>query len=298
MRLLRIWIHHFHYAFSGMLQNRMVNAISIGTITISILFLGTFALLYVNTTRWVIEWGKSVFMSVYLEDGIDQAARKGVEAAIRSVPGAQIEAYISKEKAIADLKATLGSQAGLLDGLTANPLPASYEVVFQDVEKGRFDPKSVKGGLEKTRGVSEVQYSEQYQDRFGRVIHALKIAGLIAALLLCMAVLIIVTNTIKLTIYARREEISILKLVGASDWFVRTPLLIEGAAQGFIGGVIALLLLFLLHRVLSIEEIHVLGIPLMRVVFLPSHDVLLLIFLGLALGLSGGFIAIGRFFKF
>lgn len=297
MRLLRIWTNHFRYAFSGMLQNRLVNAISVATTAVSILFLGAFALFYVNTGRWVVEWGRSVSMSVYLLDGIDPTARKEVETAIRSFPGALIKEYVSKEKAIADLKVSLGSQAGLLEGLTANPLPASFEVLFQDVERGRFDPKSVKGALEKTKGVSEVQYSEQYQERFEGVVRALKVAGLITAVLLCFAVLIIVTNTIKLTIYARRDEIEILKLVGASDWFVRAPLLVEGATQGLLGGVIALLALFALHWILSIERIDILGLPLMQIVFLPALHAFLLVFLGLVLGLSGGFIAIGRFFR-
>ena len=297
MRLLRIWVTHLRYAFSGMLQNRLVHALSIGTITVSFLFLGAFALLYVNASQWVIEWGSSTSMSVYLEDGIDPATRKAVEGAIRSVPGVTIKAYVSKEKAISDLRTILGPQAGLLDGLAANPLPASFEVVFQNSEKGGFDPKTVKGELEKAKGVSDVQYSEQYQEQFGRVVRALKIAGLTVALLLCMAVLIIVTNTIKLTIYARREEIEILKLVGASDWFVRIPLLIEGAVQGILGGVAAILILFALHWVISIQEVQILGLPLTRIVFLPYQHVLLLALTGLVLGLAGGFIAIGRFIR-
>lgn len=297
MRLLRIWTNRFQHAFSGMLQNRLVNAVSVATTSVSLLFVGTFALLYVNTSRWVSEWGSSVSISVYLQDGIDPKVRKDVETSIRSFPGALIKAYVSKEKAMEDLKASLGNQAGLLEGLTSNPLPASFEVLFQDVERGRFDPGAVKEALEKASGVSEVQYSEQYQARFEGIVRALKIAGFVAALLLCFAVLIIVTNTNKLTIYARREEIQILKLVGASDWFVRAPLLIEGATQGFLGGLIALLALFSLYWILSIEPINILGLPLMQIVFLPVHYSLLIVLLGLVLGLAGSFIAIGRFFR-
>jgi len=135
MRLLRIWRYHFNHAFSGMIQNRLIHAISVGTITISLLFLGGFALFYVNAGNWVVEWGKSVSMSVYLDDAISPETRKSVENAIRSLPDADIREYISKEKAFSDLKATLGAQAGLLDGLTKNPLPASFEIMFKDSEK-------------------------------------------------------------------------------------------------------------------------------------------------------------------
>lgn len=296
MRLLRIWAYHFSRAFLEMLQNRLVHAISVGTITISLLFLGAFALFFVNVGHWVFEWGKSVSISVYLEDGVDPMTRKGIEEAIRSFPDAQIKDYVSKEKAFSDLKATLGSQAVLLEGLTKNPLPASFEVMFKDSEKDRFDPRRVKTELEKVKGVSEVQYSEQYRERFEDVIRALKIAGLVIGFLLCMAVLLIVTNTIKLSIYSRREEIEIYKLVGASDWFVRSPLLIEGAAQGLLGGLMALLILFSLHLAFSLEKIHLLGLPMIRIVFLPYNYIVLLLILGLALGTTGSFIAIGRFF--
>jgi cell division transport system permease protein len=297
LRLLRIWAYHFHRAFSGMLQNRLIHAISVGTITISLLFLGGFALFFVNAGNWVVEWGKSVSMSVYLDDEIDPSTRKAVETAIRSLPDAQIRDYVSKEKAFSILQATLGSQAGLLDGLTKNPLPASFEIIFKDSQKDRLDPRRIKGELEKVKGVSEVQYSEEYQERFEGVIRALKITGLILGLLLCMAVLLIVTNTIKLTIYSRREEIEIYKLVGASDWFVRAPLLIEGAAQGLLGGSMALIILFALHLVFSLDKVQVLGLPIFQVVFLPFDYGVALLFLGLTLGLIGSFIAIGRFFR-
>jgi cell division transport system permease protein len=279
-----------------MFQNRLIHAISIGTITISLLFLGAFALFFVNVSQWVVEWGKSVSMSVYLEDGVDPTARKRIEEALRAIPGAEIENYVSKEQAFSDLRTALGAQAGLLDGLSKSLLPASYEIIFKDTDRERFDPKAAKADLEKVKGVAEVQYSEQYQERFDGVLRALKIAGMVTGFLLCMAVLLIVTNTIKLTIYSRREEIEIYKLVGASDWFVRAPLLIEGAAQGLLGGLMALLVLFSLHLAFALEKIHLLGVPSIRIVFLPYRYILLLVFLGLILGLTGGFIAIGRFF--
>lgn len=280
-----------------MLQNRLIHAISTGTIAISLLLFGGFALLYVNASHWVAEWGKSITMSVYLEDGTDALTKKGVETAIRSFPGAKIRDYISKEKALSDLKSTLGSQAGLLDGLSNNPLPASFEVEFVDEQSSNLDPKKIKGELEKVKGVSETQYSEQYQEQFEGVIRSLKIAGLITGLLLCMAVLFIVTNTIKLTIYSRREEIEIYKLVGASDWYVRTPLLIEGAIQGLLGGVLSLFILFSLHLTFSTDKIHVVGLPFREIVFLPYNHIFFIVFLGLILGVSGSFIAIGRFFR-
>lgn len=297
MRSLRIWAYHFRNAFSGIFRNRLVHAISVGTISISLLFLGAFALFLVNVNNWVLEWGKSLSLSIYLEDGMDTATRKRIEAALAALPGVTLRGFVSKEKAMADLKATLGSQAGLLDGLSRNPLPASFEVVFKDVRKGQIDPKKMKTDLEKIQGVSEVQYSEQVQERFEVIFSILKVAGLIIGLLLCMGVLFIITNTIRLTIYSRREEIEIYKLVGASDWFVKLPYLIEGALEGLFGGILALLILFSIYFLLSVKRLQVLGLPVLEVVFLPHSYTAFLAGLSLILGLAGSFIAIGRFFK-
>jgi cell division transport system permease protein len=297
MRSLRIWAYHFKNAFSGIFRNRLIHAISMGTISISLLFLGAFALFLVNVNNWVMEWGKSLSLSVYLEDGVDPATRKRIEAALEALPGVHMKGFVSKEKAMADLKATLGSQAGLLDGLSHNPLPASFEVVFRDVRMSQIDPKKMKADLEKIKGVGEVQYSEQVQERFEAIFYMLKVAGLIIGLLLCMAVLFIITNTIRLTIYSRREEIEIYKLVGASDWFVKLPYLIEGALEGLFGGILALLILFSIYFLLSAKKVQVLGLPVLDVVFLPHSYTVFLAGLSLILGVAGSFIAIGRFFK-
>ncbi|MBN1105130.1 MAG: hypothetical protein JXL84_17080 [Deltaproteobacteria bacterium] len=297
MKNLRIWSYHFKNAFSGIFRNRLIHAISIGTISISLLFLGAFALLYVNVNNWVLVWGKSLSMSVYLKDGIDQTTKKRIESRLRSLPGAEVKGFVSKEMAMMDLKAALGTQAGLLEGLSHNPLPASFEILFKDVRRSQLDPKGIKGDLEKVKGVSEVQYSELYQERFEGVVYVLKVTGFIIGLLLCMAVLFIITNTIKLSIYSRREEVEIYKLVGASDWFVRAPFLIEGAIEGLLGGVLALLILLLLTFLFSLKKVYVLGLPLMEVVFLPDGYAVFLVSLGLVLGVAGSFIAIGRFFR-
>ncbi|MFH1488804.1 MAG: FtsX-like permease family protein, partial [Pseudomonadota bacterium] len=115
--------------------------------------------------------------------------------------------------------------------------------------------------------------------------------------LLCLAVLFIITNTIKLMIYARRDEITIYKLVGATDWFIKIPFLIEGSIQGAAGGLLALVGLFFMYAMLSLKTIHIFGLPVLEFIFLPPGYTLSVLILGLGLGLMGSFIAIGRFFN-
>jgi len=294
---LRIWIYYFKNAILNILSNRWVHFISIGTISISLLLFGAFILFFVNVNNWMVEWGQSLSMSVYLKDGIEQDEREEIASIIKGLPGAEITAYISKKQAEADLIAALGEQAGLLEGITSNPLPASYEIAFKNVKNDQADPQDIKVLLEQLEGVDEVQYSEQWLERFEDLLYILKLGGLIVAGLFSVAVLFIITNTIKLTIYSRREEIEIFKLVGATDWFVKMPFLIEGAIQGILSGFIALIVLFLVYSLFSLKTVHIFGLPVMDVVFLPYNYVVLLFLFSLLLGLTGSFIAVGRFFR-
>ena len=236
-------------------------------------------------------------MSVYLKDGVDKELKDEIESIIKGLPGAEITGYVSKAQAEADLIASLGEQAGLLDGITTNLLPASFEIIFKHAKKDQIDPRSIKVLLEQLEGVDEVQYSEQWLERFEGLMYILKVIGLIVGGLFSMAVLFIITNTIKLTIYSRRDEIEILKLVGATDWFVKMPFLIEGAIQGILSGFIALCVLFLVYSLFSLKTLHIFGLPVMNVVFLPFGYLSLLLVFSLILGLTGSFVAVGRFFR-
>ncbi|MBN1906893.1 MAG: ABC transporter permease [Deltaproteobacteria bacterium] len=295
--ILRRSIYFFKTALSNILYNRLVHMISIGTITISMLLLGFFLLLSVNIKNWLGDWGEALSMSVYIENDLDDAAKAKIESAIKGLKGAEIKEFITKEQAMASLKSHLGDQAGLLEGLKANPLPGSYEIIFHETVDYRADPEKIKTDLEQINGVDEVQYSKQWVERFQGVMDMLRVIGLITGGFLCTAVLFITTNTIKLTIYSRRDEIEIYKLVGATDWFVRVPYLIEGTIQGLLGGIFSYGILLGIYSVFSIKTIQVFGLPLIDFQFLPLTYSMAVIGLSLILGLTGGLVAIGRFFR-
>ena len=293
----RIWAYFFKNAFLNISGNRVIHMISMGTISISMLLFGAFMFLSVNLNNWIEEWGKSLSMSIYLTDGYDEKIKGNIEEAILSIPGAEITGFVSKEEAMEKLVEGLGEQAGLLHGLKSNPLPGSFEVVFRDSDEYRIDPKEIKVRLEKIEGVDEVQYSEQWVEQFEGVMYMFKVAGLIIGGLLCLAVLFITTNTIKLAIYSRRDEIEIYKLVGATDWFVKMPFIIEGAIQGLVSGIFSVIILVIAYLVFSFESFQVFGLPLFTITFLSLKNILFIIFLSLFLGFAGGIIAIGRFFR-
>lgn len=293
---VKLWPYFFKQALVNIMSNRGIHTVGLSTMIVSILIFGTFLLLFVNFNNWIQGWGHSLSVSVYLRDGINGDTRDEVASFIKSLPRAEIKRFISKKGALRDLKNALGTHSGLLEGLSKNPLPASFEVEFKDIEGHKTDPQVIKKELEKVEGVQEVQYSEEWLKQFEGLMNMVKLIGFIIGGLLCMGVLFIVTNTIKLTIYSRRDEIEILKLVGATDWFVKTPFLLEGMIQGLVSGLLALLVLFSGYLILSAKKMHFLGLALLDFMFLPQEYILSLLIISIALGLGGSFIAVGRFF--
>ncbi len=293
---LRLWPYLFSQAVINIMNNRLVHLIGLGTMVISLLIFGIFLLLFVNLSAWIEGWGSSLTISVYLEDGIGDHARNSVASFIKRLPDAELKRFVSKEKALSDLRNTLGPQAGLLEGLSRNPLPASFEVLFKEVGGKDSDPRKIKEQLEKFKGVDEVQYSEEWVNRFKDLMKIVRLVGLIIGGLLFMGVLFIVTNTIKLTIYSRKDEIEILKLVGATDWFVKIPYMLEGIIQGIFSGVLALLTLFLAYFFISKEKAYFFSFALLDFSFLPYEYSLAIFLLSVFLGLVGSLIAVDRFF--
>lgn len=290
-------LYFFTQSLNSILKNRLVHIVGVSTMVVSLLIFGAFLLLFVNLSNWVQDMGRSTSMSVYLKEDISEGARERIAAYIRELPSAEINRLISKEEAMKEFRRALGAQAGLLDGLSINPLPASFEVVFKDVSGQRIHLQRAKQGIEVLEGVEDVQYSEAWLDRFERLMNMIRLIGLVIGGLLCIGVLFIITNTIKLTIFSRKDEIEILKLVGATDWFVKAPFLLEGVMQGLLSGLVALGILFAAYALVSAKKLHFLGLAALEFSFLPWEYILSLLILSLGLGCIGSLIAVGRFFE-
>jgi cell division transport system permease protein len=294
---LRLAPYYGRQALQNVRKNWLVHVVGVSTMVISFLIFGVFLLLFYNMDSWIHGWGDSFSMSVYLSDTAGESDRNNVASFIQKIPGAHIDRIITKEQALDDLKRALGHEARVLDGLTKNPLPASIEVVFRPSKGARPDPGKLQKELESLAGVEEVQYSEEWLHRFEGLMRVFRLAGLIIGGLLGLGVLFIVTNTIKLTIYSRQEEIGIMKLVGATDWFVKTPFLLEGFMQGIVSGFLSLLILYSGYLLLSLRKADILGLALLEFRFIPPSYLLVILLVSGALGLLGSFIALGRFFR-
>jgi cell division transport system permease protein len=198
--------YFFRQALGNIFENRMVHLIGVGTMVIAFLIFDAFVLSFVNINAWTQERGRTLTMSIYFKGDPDRSAIEDIQRDLLNYP-VSITRFISKQDAMKSLKRRLGEKGGLLDGLKENPLPASLEIILSRDEIDDSLPYELKKKLESIENVDEVQYSEEWIDQIQAVMGAIEIVGLIFGGLLFLAALFIVTNTIKLTIYSRRDEI-------------------------------------------------------------------------------------------
>lgn len=292
--LLRIISICTREALEGISNNRITHAICILTISMSFLMIGLFLLGFINVDNWIRKWGsEDINISVYLDDDIKKEEKVILENRINNIKGVKEKKFITKEQALGELKNMLKEQSGLIDSLKENPLPASYELVL---DRERIHSiQEIKKMLEGLPGVNEVQYTTQYREKLEGFLYIIKLCGIVILIFLCIASLIIIYNTIKLNIYTRDEEIEISRLVGATEWFVKTPFIIEGLIQGLLGGVISILILYILFLIFSFKKLYILGFPLPEPIFLSFPWIVFLILFSIFIGISGGILAVSGF---
>lgn len=292
-------IHFLEEALNNIRRNTFVAAITVGTIGIAFLIFGIFLIIFSNLNDITSTWKEQIQVVSYLKDGLSNAEIISIEDKIKSEREINSFAFISKEKALSEFRKDLSSQTGLLEGLGENPLPAYFEI---KLKKAYQDPKSILSlvdRLKKIKGIEDVQYGQEWVENLSSFLDFLMIAGMVVGGLISLAVILIVSNTVKLTVYARKDDIEIMKLIGATDWFVKAPFLIEGMAIGFLGSLMSVILLF------GIYQIIVQNLPLnagllfgrFSIAFLSWPDIVLLLIAGVLLGLFGSFVSVGRFLK-
>jgi cell division transport system permease protein len=227
-------------ALRGLRASPLTSAIATGTIALCLLLAGSFALLLVNMERVLSRFGEQVRVSAYLSDALPEAEQEALALRVRRLPGVESVAWVSKQAALERFRASPFGRASLLDGLDENPLPASLEIVLAPAERNRAGLDALVARLEGLPGVEELGYGHEWVEGYARAVALVRGVALALGAVLALATLLIVSNTIRLSVHARRDEIEILSLVGAGRAFVATPFLLEGLLQGGTGGLLAL----------------------------------------------------------
>jgi cell division transport system permease protein len=290
---MRALQYAFDEAIVSLWRGRRSGLLSVATISVALFVLGAFLMATSNLERLGDEWGRSAEMSVYLADDASPENRQAIEALL--APGALVAGhqFVSKDEALRRFKATFTDLAGAVETVEGNPLPASYEVRLQAGAEAKDAVATLATKLEQTPGVSDVRYDRQWLDRLLSAVTLVRSIGLLLGAFLTIAAALTVANVVRLALWARRDEIEIMHLVGAPQTFIRGPFVMEGVLQGGIGALLALAALALAFLVVRgsylvplAQALNVSGIR-----FLAPELCLLLIVGGTLVGCLGGLVA-------
>jgi cell division transport system permease protein len=242
------WLLFVRTAIRGIASSPVTSGISVVTIGVTLVLVGAFALLLRNMEELLDQFGDDLRVTAYLESEVSGEVLRGLEQRVREIPGVEDVEAVSQDEALERFRASVGSGSALLDGLDVNPLPASLEISLREDRRSAEGMEAVASAIEGLAGVESLSSGRDWVEGYLRAVALVKGIGLGLGIILALATLLIVANTIRLGIFARRDELEILSLVGASRLFVQTPFLLEGLLQGAAGGAVALALLYALFR--------------------------------------------------
>jgi cell division transport system permease protein len=263
---------------------------AIGTVAVTIVMLGTF--LYVRDTVAAFGTGilKQIEIAVYLNDDVDDAQAKAIQSKIAGDPRVTNVRYIPRKEGLRDMRERLGKDFDT-SLLTANPLPNAFRVQVGDAD----DVPAVAASISRVDGVAKADFAADTVTKLLRAAAVLGRVGLAMIGLLIATAAIIIANTIRLTVFARRREIAIMQLVGATNMYIRMPFIAEGVLAGLLGALVAVI-------VLAIAQAQVVPKIAATLAFLPLQPNGLqlageLLLTGAAVGLVASWFSVGRYLR-
>jgi cell division transport system permease protein len=225
---------------AGLRGSPVTSAIAAATIGVCLLLAGAFAVLVANMEAILARFGDELHVVAYLAPDLPPHQLDALVERALAQPGVESVTHVSEQAAAERFRASQPERAVLLDGLEVNPLPASIELRLEPEQRTAEAVRAVSETLAGLEGVSEIGSGNEWIEGYAQAVALIRGVGLAIGVVLALATLLIVANTIRLSIYARRDEIEILRLVGASRGYVAAPFLIEGLLEGIAGGLLGL----------------------------------------------------------
>jgi cell division transport system permease protein len=292
-------VYMLRRAFRNISQSPFLCAAAVATVAVSLTLLGFFAIMVVNVQLMTGEWSQEVQVIAYLEEVPQERSLKGLIDEVGRNSAVEGVVFVSSQQAYDRFAKRLQQDADLLSGLEPGFLPASLEITLREEFRTREGVSTLVSALNQNPLLSDLRYGQEWLERFEAFVRLLKVAGVILGGFLLFAALFIVANTIKLTLYARRDELEIMALVGATPLFIKLPFLLEGALQGAAGGVLALGGTFLLFHLFLQEGMTalLLATGTSHVVFLPGIYQLAILAGGALLGFFGSLFSLRKFVR-
>ena len=283
-------------SFSQMGRNKGMYLTSVLAITAMMLILGLFFVAFVNIDLFTATINQNYnVVQVYIDDELSESEVEALGSELENLEGVDNAEYISSDEALKTLKKRWGDNGYLLDNMDENPLPSSYMVYVQDEDAASYVSKTAPN----IDGVTDITYYQDTIDKLAKITHFVEVGSIIAMAFLIIISIIIVANTIKLTVFNREKEISIMKYLGATDWFVRAPFILGGVFIGVISSLVATGLIYLIYsRIINMigsDIMRVLSVTLVPVNYLIINLLIIFSALGIGIGTVGSIISIRRF---
>ncbi|MBI5587760.1 MAG: ABC transporter permease [Deltaproteobacteria bacterium] len=287
-------LYIFTDALRSLRENMVTTALTAVTLGVSLSIFSIFLFVFINLNAAINSWGDRTQIVAYIKDGSEAPDR--IRQAVLGIPGVKSVEFVSKEKALKELKDELKGHEAILAGVDANPLPASVEIKVGDLYKNPGAVTAVVDRLRRMDWVEDVQFNRQWIEKVSALLGFVELAAVFMGVFLAAATVFIISNTIRLAVYARKEEIEIMRLVGASNRFIKIPFFIEGVVQGLIGGLVALLIIgagrYLVAAKIPPYFSFVVEAPLPVPVI-----IVILIVSGVTMGVAGSLISMAKFLR-
>ncbi|MBQ9365441.1 MAG: permease-like cell division protein FtsX [Schwartzia sp.] len=281
--------------FHSLKRNSWMAFASVGTVAVSLFVFGMFLIIVMNMNRMAVSLESQVEISVYLEDRLTDSEIKAIDKKINEMNGVNSVTFTDKIKALDIFKERLGDQKFLLDAIEGeNPLPNSFTVKV-------VNPSLVKTtaiAINDFEGVETVKYGQDVVEHLFDITRLIRLFGIVLMILLAGATLFIISNTIRLTVFARRTEVAIMKYVGATDWFIRWPFMLEGIVLGAMGGTVAFIALRIAYNMIVAKIYDTIAFfPLIPTYPFMTYISIIIVCCGIVIGAVGSVISLKRFLK-
>jgi len=290
-------IHFVKKALADIRSNRFLNFITIITISLSILIVSVFLLFFENSSRMIESWNQGGRVMIYLKNDFTMEMLPDLKKKINALGETEVMIYIPKSYALEKLKKNMSSQSTFLKTLKDNPLPDALEIQmkshnsFEKIEEFAQSIKDIKI-------VEDVEYGQGWLGRFLKIFNLFKITGYAMCSLFFLIALFITANTVRLAFYSRQLEVEIMRLVGATETFIKAPFYVEGVLQGFFGGIIGLATLLISYLMISPGITQNLASYIyFDIRFLSVQMILLIIFGSTFLGWFGCYLSLKQLLK-
>ncbi len=284
--------------FSNVFKNRKQAIISISMMCITMLIFGIFFVIAENLNHFVNEVEGEQGIQVYMKKGVTDEQIQALKRQLLEINGINTVEFVSQADALQEIKDKFGDKASLLEGRDESIFPVSYIITLTDLSKS----SEIQEQISKLDNIEEIRSSNETISTLVKIAKGIRIATYVISACLIVFAIFIITNTIKLTVHARRREISIMKYVGATNSFIRWPFAVEGMIIGLLSGIISIVLLYGIYSLASSNDsflgfISKMGLTLLHFSDMFTLIILVYLVLGIVVGVLGSTISMRKYLK-